>query len=344
MPLSKTKGKGPQLFRGDDSSDDDAAPRAGSKQLSDTEMASASADEEPGKGAEAGASSSKVKGKRKATGRGRTSSVSSTATGKSVALSDTSLADMQAQRDTEAGAAGVEPELDPNIIASIPVYLARSVQRDSSLQVFQYPNYAYRRPLPVPESAAQRGETESARWRKNANWVEVDLPLDIRQGVYNADKGETMGANIADSKGPKAKKEDSARTDPKRLDKVKLTSNHIPNSTRYLIGVIRDGECICFEILVAAMLISSGIQARCTSPSLVLSSNCGHRCITSTRMTRLKQNRNGGREMLTRLPCPTMEVRQAKPSSRLKRAQSQSLCVRTLMPRAGEAEHRAAEA
>lgn len=116
----------------------------------------------------------------------------------------------------------------------------------------------------MPESAAQRGESESARWRKNANWVEVDLPLDIRQGVYNADKGEAMGANVADSRGQKAKKEDPGRIDPKRLDKVKLTSSQIPNSTRYLIGVIRDGECIPSERLFAECSITAGIQARCT--------------------------------------------------------------------------------
>ncbi|KAI3487348.1 hypothetical protein L1887_48769 [Cichorium endivia] len=155
---------------------------------------------------------------------------------------------------------------DSELVASLPVYLSKSLLGDSSLHVFQYPIYPRDRPLPVPYSAAARGLKVSSRWRPRANRVEVELPLDVRAEVYNSERGVDFGAGadvlaqkqaradaahgVASSSGEasgsrtrvKKEKEEEAAANrgPKKLEKVKLESTQVPNATEYMVGVIRD--------------------------------------------------------------------------------------------------------
>ncbi|SPO23710.1 related to RPC37 - RNA polymerase III subunit C37 [Ustilago trichophora] len=159
---------------------------------------------------------------------------------------------------------------DSELVASLPVYLSKSLLGDSSLHIFQYPIYPRDRPLPVPYSAAARGLKVSSRWRPRANRVEVELPLDVREEVYNTDRGVDFGAgaevlaqrqaradaahggttlNEASSSSTsrsrvKKEKEEEAQAQahrgPKKLEKIKLESNQVPNATEYMVGVIRD--------------------------------------------------------------------------------------------------------
>ncbi len=155
---------------------------------------------------------------------------------------------------------------DSELVASLPVYLSKSLLGDSSLHVFQYPIYPRDRPLPVPYSAAARGLKVSSRWRPRANRVEVELPLDVRAEVYNSERGVDFGAGAdvlaqkqaradaahggASSSGEasgsrtrvKKEKEEEAAANrgPKKLEKVKLESTQVPNATEYMVGVIRD--------------------------------------------------------------------------------------------------------
>ncbi|KAJ1026863.1 hypothetical protein NDA16_002159 [Ustilago loliicola] len=161
---------------------------------------------------------------------------------------------------------------DSELVASLPVYLSKSLLNGSSLHVFQYPIYPRERPLPVPYSAAARGLKVSSRWRPRANRVEVELPLDVREEVYNTDRGVEFGAGAdvlaqkqsrADaahggsssneasgssgrSRVKKEKEEEAqANRGPKKLDKIKLEkikleSTQVPNATEYMVGVIRD--------------------------------------------------------------------------------------------------------
>lgn len=155
------------------------------------------------------------------------------------------------------------------MVASLPVYLSQSLLGDSSLHLFQYPIYPRDRPLPVPYSASARGLKVSSRWRPRANRVEVELPLDVREEVYNTDRGVEFGAgaevlsqkqaradaahggsnsNAGDAlpSGSKIRvkkeKEDEAQANrgPKKLEKIKLESSQVPNATEYMVGVIRD--------------------------------------------------------------------------------------------------------
>ncbi|EST05253.1 DNA-directed RNA polymerase III subunit Rpc5 [Kalmanozyma brasiliensis GHG001] len=154
---------------------------------------------------------------------------------------------------------------DSELVASLPVYLSKSLLGDSSLHVFQYPIYPRDRPLPVPYSAAARGLKVSSRWRPRANRVEVELPLDVREEVYNTDRGVEFGAgadvlaqkqaraDAAHGGSASATEPSSSRTrvkqereeaqanrGPKKLEKIKLESTQVPNATEYMVGVIRD--------------------------------------------------------------------------------------------------------
>lgn len=161
----------------------------------------------------------------------------------------------QRRRFTKPSASRLPAGSDPNLLASLPVYLSASLPQTSRLSLFQYPTYPKDSPLPVPDSARSRGLREAARWRPKADRVEVELPLDVRQNVYNLEKGQEMakGAEHGGSFGEKkVKKEPGSRRDrerekekekaPKRLEKTRLESQLVPNQTRYFVGVIRDGE------------------------------------------------------------------------------------------------------
>ncbi len=139
-------------------------------------------------------------------------------------------------------AAAAEP------VVSLPVYVSASVPPSSRLELFQYPLYARGRPLPVPATAAQRGQRVTSRWRPHANRVEMEIPLDMRETVYNHDRGMEWAENSA-SMGviptpgePTVKQEDRAMDAPSRFDRMRLESHAVPNATHYMVGTVRDGE------------------------------------------------------------------------------------------------------
>ena len=89
---------------------------------------------------------------------------------------------------------------EDELVASLPVFLngapgggapasEQDAVRTPRLELFQYPLYQRDHALPVPASAAQRGQAVASRWRPQANRVEMELPLDVRPTVYNAEKG-----------------------------------------------------------------------------------------------------------------------------------------------------------
>lgn len=163
--------------------------------------------------------------------------------------------------------------LDPDLLASYPIYLSTSLPPSSFLHLLQYPTFPRNQPLPVPDVARQRGLTQAIRWRPQSGWVQVELPLDLRRSVYDEEKGEEMGKGAhaaggeigskttqADSddddissgkrsgkKKKKAKKEEEAMdldglAPPKRLEKIRLESEVMPPMTHYCVGVMRDRE------------------------------------------------------------------------------------------------------
>jgi DNA-directed RNA polymerase III subunit RPC5 len=180
--------------------------------------------------------------------------------------------------------AGEEEEVpsDPNLLASYPIYLNTSLPSTSSLHLLQYPTYPRRAPLPLPVTAAERGIKQAIRWRPRAGWVQVELPLDMRAGVYTEEKATELGRGAAIKGGeigiksdikpePTSSDEDdgwggtnkkskhgssSSRkgkgkardTDegtaqmPKKLEKIRLESDVMPNLTTYCVGVMKGSE------------------------------------------------------------------------------------------------------
>lgn len=127
-------------------------------------------------------------------------------------------------------------------VASLPVYLASALPPGARLELFQYPLYARGRPLPVPASAAQRGQRITSRWRPRADRVELDMPLDMREAVYDQARGAEMGegaARLGTIGTPEIKQEHDAP--PPRLDRIRLESSTVPNMTRYMIGTVHNG-------------------------------------------------------------------------------------------------------
>jgi DNA-directed RNA polymerase-3 subunit RPC5 len=113
--------------------------------------------------------------------------------------------------------------------------------------------------------------------------VEVELPLDVRQTVYNLEKGQEMarGAEHGGTFGEKKVKKEpgSSRRDrerekekdkaPKRLEKTRLESQLVPNQTRYFVGVIRDGESGCACVVAGALprAKSGSVEDRLLTPA-----------------------------------------------------------------------------
>lgn len=128
---------------------------------------------------------------------------------------------------------------DEPAVVSLPVRLAAGPR--ARLELFQYPLYARGQPLPVPATAAQRGQRVTARWRPHADRIEVDIPLDMREAVYDQERGAEMGTALArtGTLAPAVKQESDAPAP--RLDRMRLESALVPNATQYMAGTVADG-------------------------------------------------------------------------------------------------------
>ncbi|PKI85122.1 hypothetical protein MVES_000987 [Malassezia vespertilionis] len=144
----------------------------------------------------------------------------------------------------------VDGPQDEALVASLPVYLNGLLSTSAQLQMFQYPLYPRGRPLPVPTFAAQRGETVTSRWRPHANRVEMDIPLDLRDAVYDSEKGEALAEvrqrsasiPVSGSGDVHVKQEQPATESSARFDQMRLESSVVPNATEYMVGIMRNGE------------------------------------------------------------------------------------------------------
>lgn len=135
-------------------------------------------------------------------------------------------------------------------VASLPVYLSASLPSSSHVELFQYPLYARGRPLPVPPTAAQRNQRVTTRWRPQANRVEMDIPLDMRENVYNRDRGRELAENCTSMPpinvpGADAVKQERTNDMPVAnnvFDRMRLESTTVQPATRYMVGLVHQGE------------------------------------------------------------------------------------------------------
>jgi DNA-directed RNA polymerase-3 subunit RPC5 len=136
-------------------------------------------------------------------------------------------------------------ENDPSRpVAVLPVYF--SDELDPDLHLHQFPLQA--RALQVPPSAELAGKPIKARYKPNSRRTEMQVPLDVRADVWNAERGVQLGEARAESDLPRPSG-DAGRNVPasslpsisgQRLNELRLRSEHVPGNASYAIGVLKD--------------------------------------------------------------------------------------------------------
>ncbi|KAJ3415682.1 DNA-directed RNA polymerase III subunit RPC5 [Chytridiales sp. JEL 0842] len=130
---------------------------------------------------------------------------------------------------------------DDPVIREIPIYFSQ--QLANNLFVFQYPTRKlHQEPLPTPVAA---------RMKPLAQRFELDIPLNIHDEHYSADKGETLGVGMDNeailtaydvrrgTNGAPSRNHDGR---PKMLDKQTYQSTLVPMPGNYYVGAMRDDE------------------------------------------------------------------------------------------------------
>ena len=128
------------------------------------------------------------------------------------------------------------------ILSFLPIRLSNSLL--DGLHIHQFPLLT--RPLQVPPSAAQSGKRIRARIKPNASRLEIHVPVDTRQEVWNRERSKELGKARADDDSEKglSDKGKQKETDDYRLGEVRLQSERIPDRGTYMLGVVREGMLI----------------------------------------------------------------------------------------------------
>ncbi len=129
------------------------------------------------------------------------------------------------------------------LVSVIPVHYSNALEPD--IHLHQFPLLT--RPLEVPPSAAASGKRIRARRKPQVKRLEVHIPVDTRPEVWNADRSKDLGAaRVGDDKEknqelPKVKQREGEEP---RLSEVRLRSEQVPHMGAYVLGILRNGECI----------------------------------------------------------------------------------------------------
>ncbi|KAG8797679.1 hypothetical protein FRC16_008642 [Serendipita sp. 398] len=121
-------------------------------------------------------------------------------------------------------------DVDDPIVSVIPIQLSSIL--DPNLQLHQYPLSS--RPLEVPPSARDAGKVITARIKPLAERIEVHIPFDTREEVWNQRRGFEYG----DARREEDGKKPSGREEH-RLEELRLRSEKVPHRGTYMIGLLR---------------------------------------------------------------------------------------------------------
>lgn len=124
-------------------------------------------------------------------------------------------------------------DLDDPVVSVIPIQLSSAL--DPHLQLHQFPLMT--RPLVVPPSASNAGRIISARRKPLADRLEIHVPFDTREDVWNARRGLEYG----EARGEEDGKKPSAREE-RRLEELRLQSERILHRGVYMLGIWRGGR------------------------------------------------------------------------------------------------------
>jgi len=123
--------------------------------------------------------------------------------------------------------------MDDTVVASLPIYLSTALV--PNLQLYQYP--LLQRPLQPPPSAKIAGKKINARFKPETDVIEIHIPFDTREDVWNKKQGREYGQHRAEEDGQKA-----ISKEERRLDDLRLKSERIREGAVYMVGVIRDSK------------------------------------------------------------------------------------------------------
>jgi hypothetical protein len=130
-------------------------------------------------------------------------------------------------------------EGDDEVVGVMPIHYTNSLA--PNVTVLQFPLLT--RPLEVPPSAAASGKRIKARIKPNVRKLEVHVPADTRPEVWNKERAAISGA--ARLEDDKEKNQDSKgkqrEGEQPRLSEIRLSSEEIPRTGTYMIGVNRNG-------------------------------------------------------------------------------------------------------
>jgi len=127
--------------------------------------------------------------------------------------------------------------MDDPVVASLPIYLSTALV--PNLQLYQYP--LLQRPLQAPPSATIAGKKINARFKPETDIIEIHVPFDTREDVWNKKQGREYGQYRAEEDGQKATSKEE-----RRLDDLRLKSERIREGAAYMVGVIRDSQLYCY--------------------------------------------------------------------------------------------------
>ena len=134
---------------------------------------------------------------------------------------------------------------EDRLVSTIPIYYSDTLA--PNVHLHQYPLLT--RPLEIPPTAAASGKKIKARVKSGVRRLEVHVPVDTRPEVWNHERAKDLGAaRVADDK---EKNEDNAAVKGKtredeepRLSEIRMRSEQIAHNGAYVLGVLRNGECI----------------------------------------------------------------------------------------------------
>ena len=126
--------------------------------------------------------------------------------------------------------------MDDTVVARLPIYLSTALV--PNLQLYQYP--LLQGPLQVPPSAQIAGKKINARFKPETDVIEIHVPLDTRDDLWNKKQGREYGQHRAEEDGQKPMSKEE-----RRLDDLRLKSERIRAGAAYTVGVIRDSKLYC---------------------------------------------------------------------------------------------------
>ena len=132
--------------------------------------------------------------------------------------------------------------MDDTVVASLPIYLSTTLV--PNLQLYQYP--LLQRPLQVPPSAKVAGKKINARFKPETDVIEIHIPFDTREDLWNKKQGREYGQHRAEEDGQKA-----ISKEERRLDDLRLKSERIREGAAYMVGVIRDSKLFFLSVLLS---------------------------------------------------------------------------------------------